>query len=65
MTTDRNVTSSTKIYAVIGPEGGWTSAELSTFSENAWQSVSLGKYILRTETAAVAVASLIGAWWNG
>jgi 16S rRNA (uracil1498-N3)-methyltransferase len=65
MTTDRNVTSSTKIYAVIGPEGGWTSAELSTFSENAWQSVSLGKYILRTETAAIAVASLISAWWNG
>ncbi|MES2219620.1 MAG: RsmE family RNA methyltransferase [Acidobacteriota bacterium] len=65
MTTDRNVTSSKKIYAAIGPEGGWTSPELSSFAENRWQSVSLGKNILRTETAAIAAASLIGAWWNG
>ena len=65
MTTDRKVMSSTKIYVAIGPEGGWTSAELSSFSENGWQSVSLGKNILRTETAAIAAANLIGAWWNG
>jgi len=65
MTTDRDVTSSTKIYAVIGPEGGWTASECSSFAENGWQSVSLGENILRTETAAIAVASLIGAWWNG
>lgn len=65
MTTDRDVTSSTKIYAAIGPEGGWTSSELSSFAESGWQSVSLGKNILRSETAAIAVAGLIGAWWNG
>jgi 16S rRNA (uracil1498-N3)-methyltransferase len=65
MTTDRNVASSMKIYAAIGPEGGWTSAELSSFAESGWQSVSLGKNILRTETAVIAAASLIGAWWNG
>jgi 16S rRNA (uracil1498-N3)-methyltransferase len=65
MTTDRNVTASTKIYTAIGPEGGWTSTELSSFAESGWQSVSLGKNILRTETAAIAAASLIGAWWNG
>ena len=65
MTTDRNVAPSTKLYAAIGPEGGWTSSELSSFATSGWQSVSLGKNILRTETAAIAVASLIGAWWNG
>ncbi|HTU49910.1 MAG TPA: RsmE family RNA methyltransferase [Acidobacteriaceae bacterium] len=65
MTTDRNVTPSAKIYAAIGPEGGWTLSELSSFAECGWQSVSLGKNILRTETAAIAVASLISAWWNG
>ena len=65
MTTDRNVAPSTKIYAAIGPEGGWTSSELSSFATSGWQSVSLGKNILRTETAAIAVASLIGAWWIG
>ncbi|MGB8478029.1 MAG: RsmE family RNA methyltransferase [Acidobacteriaceae bacterium] len=65
MTTDRNASPSREIYVAIGPEGGWTSAELSSFAENGWQSVSLGKNILRTETAAIAAASLIGAWWNG
>jgi 16S rRNA (uracil1498-N3)-methyltransferase len=65
MTTDRNGIPSTKIYAAIGPEGGWTPTEHSSFADSGWQSVSLGKNILRTETAAIAVASLIGAWWNG
>lgn len=65
VSTDRNATSSSEIYSVIGPEGGWTSSELLSFAENGWQSVSLGKNILRSETAAIAVASLIGAWWNG
>ncbi len=65
VSTDRNATSSSEIYSAIGPEGGWTSSELSSFAESGWQSVSLGKNILRTETAAIAVASLIGAWWNG
>ncbi len=65
MTTDRNVAPSTRLYAAIGPEGGWTSSELSSFATSGWQSVSLGKNILRTETAAIAVASLIGAWWIG
>jgi 16S rRNA (uracil1498-N3)-methyltransferase len=65
MTTDRNATASTAIYAAIGPEGGWTSSELLSFAESGWQSETLGKNILRTETAAIAVATLIGAWWNG
>jgi 16S rRNA (uracil1498-N3)-methyltransferase len=64
MTTDRNATPSKDIFAAIGPEGGWTSAELSSFTESGWQSVSLGKNILRTETAAIVAASLIGAWWS-
>ncbi|HZC42734.1 MAG TPA: RsmE family RNA methyltransferase [Acidobacteriaceae bacterium] len=65
MTTDRNVIPSMEMYAAVGPEGGWTSSEFSAFEESGWQSVSLGKTILRTETAAIAAASLIGAWWNG
>lgn len=65
MTTDRNTIPSMEIYAAIGPEGGWTSSELLSFAESGWQSVTLGKNILRTETAAIAMASLVGAWWNG
>jgi RsmE family RNA methyltransferase len=39
----------------IGPEGGWSSAELAASAT----SVSLGDQILRVETAAVAAAVLM------
>lgn len=51
-----------KIYAAVGPEGGWTDSELRSFTERRWTSVSLGPRILRAETAAVAVASVLNAW---
>ena len=38
----------------IGPEGGWTTAEL----EVGWEHVTLGTNILRTETAALAAITL-------
>ncbi|WP_263357017.1 RsmE family RNA methyltransferase [Acidicapsa ligni] len=38
----------------IGPEGGWTSEELSLFTKHNWQPASLGPRILRAETAAIA-----------
>jgi 16S rRNA (uracil1498-N3)-methyltransferase len=37
----------------IGPEGGWTDAELAAARAAQFQDVSLGKLILRTETAVV------------
>jgi len=51
-----------KIYAAIGPEGGWTDAEMNLFAQHRWQAVSLGPRVLRTETAAIAVASVVGSW---
>gem|GEM_PF-87270 len=49
-----------KITILIGPEGGFTDAELDYLSRcpNAY-SVSLGPTVLRSETAAVALASLV------
>jgi 16S rRNA (uracil1498-N3)-methyltransferase len=41
----------------VGPEGGWTPAELAYASER----VSLGPYVLRVETAAVVAATLMTA----
>jgi 16S rRNA (uracil1498-N3)-methyltransferase len=38
----------------IGPEGGWTDAELVGARAAQFQDASLGKLILRTETAVVA-----------
>ena len=38
----------------IGPEGGWTDAEFAAACAAQFQDASLGKLILRTETAVVA-----------
>ncbi len=38
----------------IGPEGGWTEVELAAARAVGFQDASLGKLILRTETAVVA-----------
>jgi 16S rRNA (uracil1498-N3)-methyltransferase len=51
-----------EILIAVGPEGGWTPAELKLFEEAGWQSASLGPRILRAETAAIAALSIAGAW---
>lgn len=43
----------------IGPEGGWTDAEFAAARSAGFQEASLGKLILRTETAVVASLSAI------
>jgi 16S rRNA (uracil1498-N3)-methyltransferase len=48
-----------KAALAIGPEGGWTDQELESARTAAFHEASLGKLILRTETAVVAaLASL-------
>jgi 16S rRNA (uracil1498-N3)-methyltransferase len=55
----KDVTS--EIALAIGPEGGWTSDEMTLFSENRWRHVTLGPRILRAETAAIAALSICSA----
>ena len=43
----------------IGPEGGWTEAEEQELVASGFHSASLGSQILRTETAALAVAAIL------
>jgi 16S rRNA (uracil1498-N3)-methyltransferase len=51
--------SATKAILAIGPEGGWTDAEIAVAQSCGFVEASLGRLILRTETAVVtALASL-------
>jgi 16S rRNA (uracil1498-N3)-methyltransferase len=43
----------------IGPEGGWTEREVFLFKKRKIKVHSLGSQILRAETAAIAISSLI------
>jgi 16S rRNA (uracil1498-N3)-methyltransferase len=49
----------TKATLAIGPEGGWTDAEFDAARRSGFQEASLGKLILRTETAVIAALSSI------
>ncbi len=43
----------------VGPEGGFSTRELSLFLENNFIPISIGNYVLRIETAAIAAISKI------
>lgn len=49
------------ITLLIGPEGGLSDEEIKTAQSKGFQSLSLGPRILRTETAAIAVLSILQA----
>jgi 16S rRNA (uracil1498-N3)-methyltransferase len=46
-------------YLFIGPEGGFSPEEVNLAKQNGIQIISLGKRILRAETAAIVASSLI------
>ena len=48
-----------KIAIIIGPEGGIDQSEVEIMQENGAKVISLGKRILRTETVALQVSSII------
>jgi RsmE family RNA methyltransferase len=50
---------SEKILLAIGPEGGWTPYELELFAAHRFQLFHAGPRILRTDTACVALLSLL------
>lgn len=52
-------TNITNISIIIGPEGGFTETEIKQLIEGGVYAVSLGKRILRTETAGMAVLCII------
>lgn len=52
------------VSILIGPEGGLTSAEVDTIEHAGFQSVSLGRRILRAETAPAALLALVQHRWG-
>ncbi len=48
------------VAVFIGPEGGFEQVEISLAAENGIEAITLGRRILRTETAGLAVLSWIG-----
>jgi 16S rRNA (uracil1498-N3)-methyltransferase len=55
-----NVAGASGIAVAIGPEGGLTAEELDVAVRHGFQTVRMGPRILRVETAAMAIAALIG-----
>jgi 16S rRNA (uracil1498-N3)-methyltransferase len=47
-----------EVTLAFGPEGGWTGAELKLFQGAGWIAASLGRTILRAETAVIAAAAI-------
>ena len=47
------------VHLLIGPEGGFTHEEVALAQEKGFQVVSLGKRILRAETAALSAVTLV------
>jgi 16S rRNA (uracil1498-N3)-methyltransferase len=55
----KNIEAGQQVAVFIGPEGGFTPAEISLAIEAGAVPITLGKRILRTETAGMVVASWI------
>ncbi|MFI5102448.1 MAG: RsmE family RNA methyltransferase [Terriglobales bacterium] len=54
----RSRTDEGEVALAVGPEGGWTDAELAWFHDAGWVAASLGDTILRAETAAIVATAL-------
>ena len=53
-----------RITLMIGPEGGWSPEEEAAAFQTGFQSILLGKRVLRTETAALAAIAAMQTLWG-
>lgn len=53
------------VSLAVGPEGGWSENDRRLLADAGFVSVSLGPYVLRTETAAIAAIAVIRAMGTG
>jgi 16S rRNA (uracil1498-N3)-methyltransferase len=52
----------TSVIALIGPEGGFSREEVGFLAGRGFKIVSVGRSRLRSETAAIKIASLLGVY---
>jgi 16S rRNA (uracil1498-N3)-methyltransferase len=52
------------VILLIGPKGGWTEGEEKDIRRAGFEAASLGRRVLRAETAALAAAAMIVHFWN-
>lgn len=53
-----------KVRLLIGPEGGLNEQEITKACEHKFQTIALGKRILRTETATLAAMTILQSRWG-
>ena len=53
-----------RVLVIVGPEGGFSDTEVKAARKAGVQTISLGPRILRTETAALVLASQILFYWE-
>jgi RsmE family RNA methyltransferase len=53
-----------RILLAIGPEGGWSKYELSRLQQHGFHLFGMGSRVLRTDTAAVAMVSMLSGYIN-
>lgn len=53
-----------RIAVIVGPEGGLTAEEVASAAKCGFIPVSLGKRIVRTETAGLAIVSILQFYWG-
>jgi 16S rRNA (uracil1498-N3)-methyltransferase len=53
-----------KVWLMVGPEGGLSDAEEAAAIAAGWQPLKLGERILRTETAALAAVAALQTVWG-
>ena len=53
-----------KVVFMVGPEGGWTEKEEQQAFDAGFQAVTLGKRVLRTETASLAAIAAMQTLWG-
>ena len=52
------------VIVLVGPEGGWNEQEERDILNHDYEAISLGRQVLRAETAALSSIALISHFWN-